>query len=405
MPDYSYEGISREGEKIKGILFAENETELRIKLRSQKIRPTRITEKSAPARKGVKKITQPSGTFSIAEKTFFAKQLLVMFRSGLSITQALEVMVAEGGTALVRDVARTTLANMEKGMTFSQALAKFPNHFDTLFLNLTASGELRGNLEEALEKWLTFFKLENEINKSTTRTILYPLAVISIILIALFIVVLGIAPVFELIYRTYNQPIPLSLLTMSTIGSILKENLAILSLLFFIFAIASYLLFRSRLLKLWVDGTVVKLPLMSELFNLAYTLKTILTVSLALRLNLSLQRALELATEKIGNHIYEEWLLKAREAASKNEYIAPFLARSKLFKPMVVQVFSVGEITGALPDMLDELAPFLMDELKRIGKFFSSVIEPMILLLGGILIGAILTSFFMPVFTILSQMR
>ncbi|MEI6092608.1 MAG: type II secretion system F family protein [bacterium] len=405
MPDFYYEGVSREGEKIKGQIFADNEVDLRIKLRSQKIRPVKIKEQLY-AKKQV--ITLPAKTdqiFSDEERLFFVKELLVMFKAGLTITQSLDVLTSEGSTQTMRDLASTLKNYMESGMTFSQALSRFPKYFDNLFLNLTASGELRGNLEYILGEWLEYFKKEQEVKRVVKKTILYPLAIISIILAAFAIIVVGIAPVFVYIYRTYNQQMPLTLLTIATLGGIIRENLIFLTLLLAGSALGIFFLLKNKLAKLSIDGLLLRTPWLSYFFKEVYTLRTLLTLNIALKSGLSLSRSLELASEKIDNHIFEECLLKAREAADKHEPITPFLIRSGLFRPMILQVFSIGEIMGSLPDMLEEMISYLSEEIKRLSTIFASIIEPVILILGGVLIGALLTSFFVPMFSILSKIK
>jgi len=405
MPDFYYEGISREGENIKGQIFADNEVDLRIKLRSQKIRPVKIKEQLYAKKKVTAVTADTNSYFSDEERLFFVKELLVMFKAGLTITQALDVLRSEGSTHTMRNMSSTLKNYMESGMTFSQALSRFPKYFDNLFLNLTASGELRGNLEYILGEWLEYFRKEQEVKRTVRKTVLYPLAIISIIIAACAIIVVGIAPVFVHIYRTYNQPLPMTLLTIATIGGIIKENMFFIVIFLMAAATALYMMIRSKIVRLSLDGLLLKLPWLSYFFKEVYTLRTVLTLNIALRSGLSLARSLELASEKIDNHIFEEWLLKAREAAEKREPITPFLIRSGLFRPMIIQVFSIGEIMGSLPEMLDEMVTYLSEEIKKLSSIFASVIEPIILILGGILIGALLTSFFVPVFTILSKIK
>ncbi len=405
MPDFYYEGISREGENIKGQIFADNEVDLRIKLRSQKIRPVKIKEQLYAKKKVTIIATSANNYFSDEEKLFFVKELLVMFKAGLTITQALDVLKSEGSTQTMREMSSTLKNYMESGMTFSQALSRFPKYFDNLFLNLTASGELRGNLEYILGEWLEYFKQEQEIKRTVKKTVLYPLAIISIIIAACAIIVVGIAPVFVHIYRTYNQPLPMTLLTIATIGGIIKENMFFIIAVLMAACVGIYIMIKSKIVRLSLDGLLLKLPWLSYFFKEVYTLRTVLTLNIALRSGLSLARSLELASEKIDNHIFEECLLKAREAAEKREPITPFLIRSGLFRPMIIQVFSIGEIMGSLPEMLDEMVTYLSEEIKKLSSIFASVLEPIILILGGILIGALLTSFFVPVFTILSKIK
>lgn len=406
MPDFYYEGVSREGEKLKGQVFADNETELRIKLRTQKIRPVKIKE-LAPRKPGVaiKRSSTDKTVFSDEEKIFFVKEMLVMFRAGLTVTQSLDVISAEGSTLNMKNTASALRGYMESGMTFSQSLTRFPRHFDSLFLNLCAAGELRGRLEESMEQWLDYFKKDKEIDATVKKTVLYPVAVILIVLCALAIIVVGIAPVFVHIYRSYGQELPSSLLTVATLGDIIKENLILLAGLGLVFIGIVYLLIKNKLIRPSIDSLILNIPFLSPFFKDVYTLKTSLILNICLKSGLSLTRALELASEKIGNQTFEECLLRAKESVSKNEPAAHVFARSNLMRPMAVQIFSVGEVMGSLPDMLSELTSHLSEEIKRLSAIFSSTIEPVILTVGGLLVGSLLTSFFIPVFTLLSKIK
>jgi type IV pilus assembly protein PilC len=406
MPDFYYEGISREGEKIKGELFADNEVDLRIKLRAQKIRPVRIKQNTYIKRDEIRtKVQSKELGFSDSEKMFFIKELLVMFKAGLSITQSLDVLTAEGTSKKIIEVSSTIKTYMESGMTFSQALSRFPKYFDNLFLNMAASGELRGNLEQVLNDYLEYYKKEKELNRIVQKTVLYPAAIAAIVFTSILIVVIGIAPVFVHIYRTYGHPLPSSLLTISAIGDLIRMNFFVFITLFFATAIGVILAIKTSLLRTGLDSLIIKLPWISNFFREVYTLRALLIIKTTLKTGLSMQRAIELASEKIENQVFEEELLKAREAASKNEPVSPFLAKSGLIRPMVIQVFSIGEIMGSLPEMLKETSEYLMEEIKKLSRIFSSIIEPLILILGGILIGGLLTSFFIPLFTILSKIN
>jgi type IV pilus assembly protein PilC len=406
MPDFYYEGISREGEKIKGELFADNEVDLRIKLRAQRIRPLRIKQNTYIKKDELRsKISDNETGFSDSEKMFFIKELLVMFKAGLTITQSLDVLTAEGTSKKIIEVSSTIKTYMEAGMTFSQALSRFPKHFDNLFLNMAASGELRGNLEQVLSEWLDYYKKEKELTRIVQKTVLYPTAIAAIVLASLLIVIIGIAPIFVHIYRTYGHPLPASLLTITAIGDLIRMNFFIFITLFFAALTGLVVAARASLLRMGADSLIIRLPWISKFFKEVYTLRAILIINTALKTGLSMQRSIDLASEKMGNHVFEEALLKAREAAAKNEPVSPFLAKSGLIRPMIVQVFSIGEIMGSLPEMLKETSEYLMEEIKKLSRLFSSIIEPLILILGGILIGALLTSFFVPLFTILSKIK
>jgi type IV pilus assembly protein PilC len=400
MPDFYYEGISRQGEKIKGNLFAEDEVDLRMQLRQQKVRPIKIKEALIKKTK-IKEKTYRK--FSENEKLFFVKQIIVMLKSGLSIIETLDVLSVEGISLNVRNISFKLKNDIENGKTFAEALTNFSGYFDNLFLNLVASGELRGNLPEVLETWIDYFKKETQINKSVKKTITYPIAISIVVILAITIIVLGISPVFVHIYRTSNQALPLSLSIIVTISDLIKNNI------FFIFALISmlasgiYFLAKNKLVNLSLDNIKLKLPFFSKYFKNVYTLKSILTLELALKNGLSLSRSLDLASDKVENHIFSDAILRAKEAVDKQEPMAPFLARSGYFKPMVCQILSVGENMNAIDSMLPELIEYQKEEVLKISSFLNSVLEPTILIVGGLLVGSILTSFFIPIMSLLNK--
>lgn len=399
MPNYYYEGISREGEKIKGLIFADDEIDLRVKLRTEKIRPTKIKIKEMVNEKKQKR----NFTISKDERLFFIKEILVMLKAGLTIQQALEVISLEGITDDIKELASSVRNHVESGTTLAQALARYPKYFDNLLLNLIAAGELRGNLDVVLNRWIEYSKTEQEIETSVKKTITYPIVIAGIIFLAFITIVIGIAPVFVHIYRTNTQALPLSLAIFVTISNILKANMFYILIALLSLSVTLYFLFKNKLINLSLSGFALKAPIFSKLFKEVYNLKTILVLNCCLKSGISLNRSLELAAEKIGNHIFSEHILEAKEANSKNEPIAPFFARKNFLKPMVVQVISVGETMGNIDEMLPDLIEYLREEVSKLSSFFASIIEPLILIIGGLVIGSVLTSFFIPILTLLNK--
>lgn len=403
MIEYYYEGISREGEKIKGYLEAENETDIRIQLRTKKIRPIKIKEKTSFFKN--KKIKTLPKKLLEKDKNIFIQEFLVMLKSDLSIIQALEILSSEGPNDTLMQVASSLVNYMESGMTFSQALARFPNYFDNMFLNIIASGEIRGNLNKVIELWQKQSEVEDRFNHIVKKTVSYPLIISGIFFTSFLIVVFGITPVFEKIYRTYEVKLPAVLLTLTTVGEIVSYNLFSLFFLFLILICSAYFVISKRDKNNFFSKLLLELPFFSNFFKKVYSLKVISTIQTVLKCGISLPRALELAAEKINNYKYEIVLLKAREAAKKKEPIAQILAQSKLFRNMTSQIIAVGETMNNLEEMLDELMLFSGKELENTCNKISSIIEPMFLLSGGIIIGAILVSYFIPIISILENIK
>lgn len=403
MIEYYYEGISREGEKIKGHLEAENETDIRIQLRAKKIRPLKIKEKTSLFKN--KKIKTLPKKLPEAEKNIFIQEFLVMLKSDLSIVQALEILSTEGPTETLMQVASSVINYMESGMTFSQALSRFPNYFDNMFLNIVASGEIRGNLNKVIELSIEHNELEQNFDNIVKRTITYPLIISSIFFTSFLIIIFGITPVFEKIYRTYEVKLPAVLLTLTTIGEIISYNLFLIFFIFLIAVSSIYFLISKRDKNNIFSKLLLELPILSSFFKKIYSLKAISIIQTILKCGISLPRALELTAEKINNYKYELVLLKAHEASKKREPIAQILAQSKLFRNMTAQIIAVGESMNNLDEMLDDLILFSKKELEKNCNKISSIIEPLFLITGGIIVGAILMSYFVPIISILENIK
>ena len=401
MLEFYYEGITREGEKIKGYIEAENETDLRIKLRSKKIRPLKINEKTKLLKN--KKIKSLPKKLKNNEKTIFIKEFLLMIKSDLTIVQALEVLSSDGPTIAVMEISASIINYMESGMTFSQAISRFPNYFDNMFLNIIASGEIRGNLSEVIEHWLNYSEEESKLNKIINKTISYPLIISGIFFLSFLIITIGITPVFEKIYRAYNLKLPTVLLTLSTIGDILTYNLNFIILATLVALTALYYLLNKQ--SRVVSSFLLETPIISGFYKKVYSLKSIYMLQTILKCNITLSRALELASERISNYKYELVLLKASEASRKKENIASIFEQSKLFRTMSSQIISIGETMNKLPEMLEELKTFSFNELNNICNKISSIIEPLFLLSGGIIIGSILMSYFIPIIKIIESIK
>jgi len=403
MIEYFYEGITREGEKIKGYYEAQDETDLRIYLRSKKIRPIKIKEKNLinknkKTNKNFKKITEE-------EKYIFIQEFLVMLKSDLTIIQALEVLAKDGPSSNLMQLSSSIINYMQNGSTFSQAISRFSNYFDNMFLNIVASGELRGNLAELLQNWQNFKLEEDKINKIVNKTISYPFIISSIFMLSFLIISFGITPIFEKIYRAYNVKLPTVLLTLSTINDIISYNVSvILFIILLVVFLFTYFFFKSNKKNIFFN-LLLSVPIFSGFFKKIYSLKTITTIHAVLKCNISLKRALELSAERINNYRYELVLLKAAEASKKKEPIASFLEESKLFRTMTAQIISVGENMNKLGEMLEELKTFYFKELENICNKISSLIEPLLLIVGGIIIGAILMSYFIPIISILEKIK
>jgi type IV pilus assembly protein PilC len=210
-------------------------------------------------------------------------------------------------------------------------------------------------------------------------------------------------PVFEKIYRANNINITGIMLSLITLTTLIKANFGFFCTFILSIIIFSFAFIKNSFLKIQLTSTLFNIPIISVFFKQYYTLKTLIAIKLALNIGLSLTRAYQVSADTVKNHLFELTLLKAQEALSKHEQASPFLAKSKLFTPTVLQILSIAELMNSTKDVLDELIPYLKEEFESNSKVLSSFIEPMILILGGIIIGVTLSSFLMPVLHLIKK--
>lgn len=385
MPQFNYEGLNKYGDRVRGILLADNEVDLRIKLRRQNIRPSKIEEE---------KIFQSKTKVLTEEERFLLiKELSVMLSNGLTSVQAMSVLESTAYTKNIRILSARIRTFMEHGNSFSQAVAQYPEIFDELFLNVVAVGELKGTLDRVLVSWIKFKETESKLNSLTSRAIFFPLVILFSFLIVFSLVTLGLEP---LALKYYNGALPIlvskSLFIMKySAYAFFTLNLLVLSL-----GVPIYLIFGKEKITKYLKKIFIKLPLISTLLKKYLITKAILILKFTLSLDFPIKRSLHLVALSMDESTFEEVFLQAKEAAHKKEKIAPILARSSLFPMILVQMMSVGEVMGNLQTTLGDIFSYLEKDLSDSSKTISNFLEPLVLILGGVIVGVLATMLIIP---------
>jgi len=400
---YRYLAKSPEGEEKKGTVEARDTQQLAGTLRNQGFI---LIEAEPVKKKGKKKKLEFSlpflGGVSLTEKLMFTRNLQVMIASGLSLPKALDTLAEQTKSSRFKKALSEIREKVIKGSNFSDCLAERPDIFSELFQNMIKVGEEAGNLDEVLEVLSHQMEREHELKSKIRGALMYPaiivLAMMGIGVLMLVMVVPKLAETFE----ELGIELPLTTQLVIGIGNFLAEKwyLAILFLIIFIFLF--WLVLKSKQGKKMVDATFLKAPIISPLIKKTNSASTVRTLSSLVAAGVPIVRSLEIISGVLGNIYYRKAISEAAQEVKKGKKLSDALAGYQEIYPVIVlQMIRVGEETGETSKILGKLADFFEEEVGNATKNLTSVIEPVLMLLIGGVIGFFAVSMVQPMYSML----
>ena len=398
MPVYKWEGKTLKGVIKKGEMEAPDEAAIRVHLRQQNIIPTKIAAKgkefkiSLPFKKKVKQR-------SIA---IFTRQLATMIDAGLPLVQSLEILSSQQESKLFKDIIREIREDVEGGSTFAGALKKHPGTFDDLYTNLVVAGEEGGILDNILTRLANYIEKAEALKKKVKSALVYPSTIVGVAIMVVIILMIFVIPVFETMFKSAGQSLPLPTLIVMMISKVVKKYVFImipaLILLFFLFR--KY--YQSEGGKTLIDRLLLKLPVFGPLFQKIAVARFTRTLGTLVSSGVPILDGLTIVSKASGNRTIETAILNARASIREGETISEPLGRSGHFPPMVIQMISVGESTGALDTMLSKIADFYEDEVDVAVANLTSLLEPFLMIFLGLVIGGVVIAMYLPIFQMAS---
>ena len=399
MAIYKWEGKTAKGAIKKGETEAPNEAAIRIHLRQQNIIPTKISSKA----KGIT-ISLPFFKKKVNQRSvaIFTRQLATMIDAGLPLVQSLEVLSSQQEDKLFKKIIREIKEDVEGGSTFAGALKKHPAAFNELFTNLVVAGEEGGILDTILNRLAVYIEKAEALKKKVKSALIYPATIVTVAVAVVMILMLFVIPVFETMFSSAGQSLPLPTLIVLTISKLIKKYIIIfipaLILLFFLFK--RY--YRTQNGKAVVDRLLLKLPVFGPLFRKIAVARFSRTLGTLVSSGVPILDGLSIVSRTSGNRAIEIAIMNARASIREGETIAEPLNRSALFPPMVIQMISVGESTGALDSMLSKIAEFYEEEVDVAVANLTSLLEPMLMIFLGVVIGGVVIAMYLPIFNMAS---
>ena len=394
MPTFAYDGVDRKGIKIKGELPARNMALAKVTLRKQGININNIREKRKNPLEGLmkKKVT----TLDI---TIFTRQLATMMKAGVPLVQSFEI-VAEGlDNPSMREVVLGIKSEVEGGNTFAGALKKYPQYFDKLFCSLVESGEQSGALETMLDR-VAIYKEKSELLKQKIKKAMkYPITVIIVALIVTIILMVKVVPVFQGLFGSFGAELPAFTQMVVNMSNWTQKYWFVL-LLGIGVAITAFMETKKRSKKFRdaLDRMALKLPIFGDLVYKSIIARFSRTLSTTFAAGVPLIDALESTAGATNNVVFETAVLKIKEDVATGQQLQFAMRMTNLFPSMAVQMVAIGEESGALDAMLDKVATHFENEVDNAVDGLTSMMEPLIMAVLGVLVGGLVIAMYLPIF-------
>jgi type IV pilus assembly protein PilC len=388
---YRWEGMDKKGQRIKGRSVAANEQALKSELRRQGVVATRIRKQSQAFKSG--------GSVKAEDIAIFSRQLATMLGAGIPLVQAFEIVGNGHEKPAMQRLVLDIKSDVEGGTSLHEALAKHPLHFDDLFVNLVEAGEQSGALETLLDKVATYKEKSEAIKKKVKKALFYPAAVLVVAVIVSLILLIFVIPQFESLFKGFGADLPAFTQMVVNLSKFVQANGLYMAI---VAGGAGYFFFyfkkRSRKMREFLDRVSLKLPIIGPILKKAAIARYARTLSTMFAAGVPLVEALESVAGACGNIVYEDGVMKMRDEVATGQRLQRAMENTSLFPNMVVQMIAVGEESGSLDAMSGKVATFYEEDVDAAVDSMSSLLEPLIMAVLGVLVGGMVIAMYLPIF-------
>ncbi len=394
MPIYEWEGRSLKGEYRKGVQKADSETLLRAAMRKEGVILTKATEREEKAaakfnpKKKVKRIAIGIWT----------RQLSTMITSGLPLVQSLDMLAQQIEEPTLRGVTKNIKEKIEEGVRFADALREYPQCFDDLYVNLVVAGEEGGMIDAVLVRLAVYIEKSEKLKKKVKSALIYPISIIVVAIAVVLVLLLFVIPVFEGLFSSFGKALPAPTQIVINLSKFVKATILYMIAALAIAAFLFRRYYKTDAGRRQIDATSLKVPLFGQLLKKASVARVTRTLATLLASGVSILESLTIVARIAGNRVIEECLVTARVAISEGRSISEPLKESGIFPPMMVQMIQVGESTGALDSMLNRVADFYEEDVDNTVSDLMSLMEPMIMVFLGVVLGGLIIAMYLPIF-------
>ncbi|KTB65632.1 type II secretion system F family protein [Pseudomonas syringae] len=389
---YTWEGLDKKGGKLSGELSGHNPALIKAQLRKQGVNPTKVRKKSTSIFGNGKKIKP-------LDIAFFSRQMATMMKAGVPLLQSFDIISEGAENPNMRTLVVSLKQEVSAGNSFATALRQKPEHFDELFCNLVDAGEQAGALESLLDRVATYKEKTEKLKAKIKKAMTYPTAVLVVAVIVSGILLIKVVPQFQTVFSSFGADLPLFTLMVIALSEFVQQWwLAILGLLvggFFLFKRAYK---KSQKFRDGLDRFLLKVPIIGPLIFKSSVARYARTLATTFAAGVPLVEALDSVAGATGNVVFRNAVNKVKQDVSTGMQLNFSMRSTGVFPSLAIQMTAIGEESGALDTMLDKVASYYEDEVDNMVDSLTSLMEPMIMAVLGVIVGGLVIAMYLPIF-------
>ncbi|WP_434774945.1 type II secretion system F family protein [Pseudomonas oryzihabitans] len=392
MGSFTWEGTDRKGTKVKGEMTGLNPALIKAQLRKQGINPTRVRKKSASLFGKGKKIKP-------LDIALFTRQLATMMTAGVPLLQAFDIIGEGFDNPNMRKMVDDIKQDVAAGNSLANSLRKQPQYFDDLYCNLVDAGEQSGALETLLDRVATYKEKTEALKKKIKKAMTYPAAVIVVALIVSSILLIKVVPQFQSVFEGFGAQLPAFTLMVIAISEVLQEWwLLVLGGIFVLAFVLRHFYKKSEKFRDAVDRGLLKIPLVGSILYKSAIARYARTLATTFAAGVPLVDALDSVAGATGNVVFRNAVEKIKDDVSTGMQLNFSMRTTGVFSSMAIQMTAIGEESGSLDEMLSKVATFYEDEVDNMVDNLTTLMEPMIMAVLGVLVGGLIIAMYLPIF-------
>ena len=388
---FLWEGMDKKGNKVKGKSLAPDELALRADLRRQGIAPSKVRKQSTAFKSG--------GKVKPEDIAVFSRQLATMLAAGIPLVHAFEIVGNGHDKPAMQKLILDIKTDVEGGTSLHESLAKHPLHFDDLYVNLVEAGEQAGALEALLDKVATYKEKTEALKKKVKKALFYPTAVLVVAVIVTIILLIFVIPQFEALFKGFGADLPAFTQMVINLSRFVQDKGIFIAMVIggagYAFV---YFKKRSKRMREILDRMVLKFPIIGPILTKAAIARYARTLSTMFAAGVPLVEALESVAGATGNIVFENAVMKMKDEVATGQRLQRAMENTGLFPNMVIQMIAVGEESGSLDEMSGKVATFYEAEVDNAVDAMSSLLEPLIMAILGVLVGSLVIAMYLPIF-------
>jgi type IV pilus assembly protein PilC len=386
---FEWEGKDRNGKILRGELRAAGENQVMASLRRQGVLTTKIKKKKMNSGKAIKP----------KDIAIFTRQLATMMKAGVPLLQAFDIVGRGNANASVSRLLNDIRSDVETGTSLSSAFRKFPKYFDSLYCNLVEAGEAAGILEELLDRLATYMEKTEAIKSKIKSALMYPTSVVVVAFVVVAIIMIFVIPAFKQVFTSFGADLPAPTLFVMAMSEFF---VAYWWLIFGVIGGGLYFFFqawkRNERVQQVMDRFLLRVPIFGELVEKSCIARWTRTLSTMFAAGVPLVEALDSVGGASGNSVYALATIKIQQEVSTGTSLTSAMTNANIFPSMVLQMTAIGEESGSIDHMLGKAAEFYESEVDDMVAGLSSLMEPIIIVFLGVIIGGIVVSMYLPIF-------